>query len=110
MSSVAEIRIDRDEENVTISGSGALDLSNADEFRRGLSSASSVAQHVTVDLRSATFIDTAILEYLARAAKAMLDRGKRLKVMVAENGHPQYVLETVGFPEIMDIEVVPVSQ
>jgi len=99
----AEITISAEGSTVTIKGAGSLDLTNAQRFREGLVSASASAEEVVVDLRSAVFIDTAILEYIARGAKTMLDRGKQLKVLVRDNSHPQYVLKTVGFEELMDI-------
>lgn len=105
MIETAEISVIREGEKVTVTGAGALDLTNAQRFREGIVTASLTADDVVADLRGAIFIDTAILEYLAKAAKAMLSRGKRLKVVVSEKSHPLRVLRTVGFGELMDIEV-----
>jgi len=88
---------------VIIKGRGELDLSNADELRLALHDASKSAENLAVDIRTVGFIDTAILEYLARAATDMLKRGKRLKVLVSAGSHPLHVLKTVGFPDLMDI-------
>lgn len=88
---------------VIIVGRGELDLSNAEELKLALQDASKTAENLTVDIRIAEFIDTAILEYLARAATDMLRRGKRLQVLVSAGSHPLYVLKTVGFLELMDI-------
>jgi anti-anti-sigma factor len=101
------VEVEEDGTNITITGSGELDLTNAQELRDPLSIAAATAENVTIDLRAAAFIDTAILECLARAAKTMLGRNKRLKVIAAENSHPLYVLETVGFAALMDIVVEP---
>lgn len=89
---------------VTITAGGLLDLTNSDKFNSELRAASASANSLVVDLCGAKFIDTAIVQYLANAATAMIGRGKRLKVVVCETGHPKKVLEIVGFSHIMDIE------
>jgi anti-anti-sigma factor len=103
MDDVAEIDVIENGSETTVRGTGALDLSNAQELKKGLDSATSSADSVVVDLRSAVFIDTAILECLARAGKRMMERNKRLKVVTLEHSHPLRVLRTVGFSALMDI-------
>lgn len=78
-------------------------LWNSDEFRDALENASRSAESVTVDLREAVFVDTAILQYLARSAVSLDRRGKRLRVAVAPGGHPERALEVSGLAAFMDV-------
>ena len=103
----ADISIADDGTKVTITGKGSLDFINAERFGEGLKRASVSAENVVVDLSSADFIDTAILEYLARAGTAMLRRGKRLKVVVQDGSHPLRVLQITDLTDLVDIEVKP---
>ncbi len=107
MAETTNTLVESDGANVTIVGIGSLDLTNAQRFREELARASETANSVTVDLTRSNFIDTAILEYLARAARMMLKRDRRLKVVVADATHPQHVLRIVGFAAVMDIETAP---
>jgi anti-anti-sigma factor len=110
MDSVTEINVTRNGPEVIVKGTGALDLSNAKELRLALDGATMSAESVVVDLRSAVFIDTAILECLARAGKAMIERGKRLKILTSELSHPLRVLRTVGFSALVDIVAEPAEE
>ncbi|MCC6446702.1 MAG: STAS domain-containing protein [Armatimonadetes bacterium] len=101
----AAIKVTAENGNITIMGSGMLDLTNTEELRDGLARAAETAAHITVDLREAIFIDTAVLEYLARTRVALGDDSCRLKVLVAPDCQPLYVLETVGFTGLMDVVV-----
>lgn len=56
-----------------------------------------------MDLRDVSYVDTSIIAALVLPAKAMMKRGTRLKVLVTEGAYPQYVLNTVGFKDLMDI-------
>ena len=105
MTEAVEISIINDEEDVTVIGGGTLDLTNSKEFHVGIKDAAVNARTVTVDLRSAVFIDTAIVQDLATAGVTMLKRGKRLRVMTREGAYPLRVLRISGFEGIMDIEV-----
>lgn len=109
MSDVALIEIVEDDTQVTVVGSGSLDLTNSKEFHDGLRKASENVDNVTVDLRNADFIDTAIVQDLARAGVVMLKRNLRLKVIARENAYPLRVLRISGFEAIMDIEVEAVE-
>lgn len=106
----ADVSVQRDDDNVKITGSGTLDLTNYGEFHEEIKAASIGAESVTVDLREADFIDTAVVQDLARAAVTLLNRGKRLKVLVSETRYPRRVLRISGFEEIMDVEVEPGSE
>ncbi|MEN6521945.1 MAG: STAS domain-containing protein [Armatimonadota bacterium] len=97
------IVVEGNSSEVTVTGYGELDLSNAGELGRALRDASETAERLTVDIRPATFIDTAVLEYIARTAANMLNRGKRLRVLTLKDSHPLYVLKTAGFQELVDI-------
>ena len=105
MDDVAQIEIVEDGAQVTVVGGGSLDLSNSMVFHDGLKKASETVDNVTVDLRTADFIDTAIVQDLARAAVIMLKRGLRLRVLSREGAYPLRVLRISGFEGIMDIVV-----
>jgi anti-anti-sigma regulatory factor len=95
---------------VTIIGSGMLDLTNSGELHEGLKAASQTAEKVDVDLAGADFIDTQVVQDLATAAVTLLKRDKRLNVIVREEAYPLRVLEISGFRQIMDIKVEPANQ
>jgi anti-anti-sigma factor len=103
----ANVEVIRDNTKVTVIGTGALDLTNAQRFRDELLAAAESSDEVVVDLSGASFIDTAVLECLARAAKLLQQRQKRLTVNVREDTHPVHVLRVVGFGAVMDIVVAP---
>lgn len=88
---------------------GILDLTNTSELDKGLKVAALDAEAITVDLTGAIFIDTAVIQYLATAAVKMKNRGKPLRVLVAEGSYPQKVIRTVGFDQIMDVVATPVG-
>lgn len=88
---------------VTITGGGSLTFMNAAEFGEKLKHASLNADNVTVDLRPAVFIDTQIIQDLGRGAVTLLNRKKRLKVIVLKTAYPLRVLEISGYEVIMDI-------
>ncbi len=107
MNCTAHVSVVRDGDEAIISGSGTLDLTNYSEFHDGLKTAAMEAESVIVDLREAIFIDTAVVQDLARAAVTLLNKGKRLKVYVSRTAYPYRVLQISGFNEIMDIAVEP---
>jgi len=103
----AQVNIFDDSGAITITGIGSLTYINAREFAERLKDASLNAENVTVDLRSAAFIDTQIVQDLGRGAVTLLNRSKRLKVMVSKTAYPLRVLEISGYERIMDIEIDP---
>lgn len=105
MISKAEISIVQDDTLVTVVGGGSLDITNCREFTDGLRHASRTAEHVVVDLRTADFIDTQIVQDLAKAAVTLMDRGKRLKVIASQEKYPLRVIHISGFDSIMDVVV-----
>ena len=106
----AQVSITDDGGAVTVTGGGALNFLNAKEFGEGLKQASKTADSVTVDLRPAVFIDTQIVQDLGMAAVALMDRGKRLRVVITQTAYPLRVLKISGFEQIMDIDVEPSGQ
>jgi anti-anti-sigma factor len=88
----------------TISGVGELDLYCAEQFRQALADAVASGNEIVVDFRKVSFIDTAIVAALVSPAKALMARGRMLKVVLVSGEYPQYVLKTVGFTDLMDIE------
>lgn len=109
MADTVHIEIIEDGGQVTVVGGGTLDLTNSKEFHDGLKKASETVDNVTVDLRTADFIDTAIVQDLARAGVVMLRRNLRLKVLSREGAYPLRVLRISGFEGIMDIQVETVE-
>jgi anti-anti-sigma factor len=90
-----------------VTGEGDLDLYVVEHFQQALSDAVASGQEIVVDLRSSSYMDTAIIAALVPPAKARLAQGSRLKVLVTEGAYPQYVLKITGFADLMDIEVDP---
>jgi len=105
MDDEAQISIIEKNGETIITGSGSLTFMNATKFGDELKQASLNADRVTVDLRSAVFIDSQIVQDLGRAAVALTKRGKRLRALFLETAYPLQVLKIVGFEEIMDVEV-----
>ena len=103
----ARINVSSDGANVNVEASGWLDFTNSAELKDILKSAGAEAESVCVDLRQAQFIDTAVLEYLARAGKALLGREKRLTTLVREGSHPQRVLRIASLGELIEVIATP---
>jgi anti-anti-sigma regulatory factor len=106
MTDQSEIRASVQAQDSTVVAIGELDLTNADILCRALDQAVLREFGVTVDLQRTVFIDTAVLACLARYGKMLMNTARRLNVLVSEGTHPHYVLKTVGFSKLMDIEVI----
>jgi anti-anti-sigma factor len=99
----SEVRLVIQDGGATVTGKGDLDLSVGPVFRSALEECTESVGKLTVDFREVPYIDSAILQALADACVRL--RGKsRIRVMVRTGSHPDYVLKTVGFGELMDIE------
>ena len=96
------VTMSESETAVTIVGSGELDVHNQDELREALDSAAATGKTVRIDLRSASYIDTAIVAHIGSAARTVREDGRTLCVLVQDGSHPQYVLRAVGFSELME--------
>ena len=105
MDDTAQISVVRDDIRAVITGGGTLDLTNSRQFHDELQTAAERLEDVTVDLREAFFIDTAVVQDLARAAVMLLKRGARLKVLARETAYPLRVLRISGLEHIMDFVV-----
>lgn len=92
---------------VVLTCTGAMDLQNSEEFRDKLMEAADSTKDVVVDFRSVIYIDTAILTGLAKAAKKMRERGKRLKLLLSDKTHPQRTIEITGFSIMLDAIIEP---
>jgi anti-anti-sigma factor len=99
-----KVEVIRDETGDTIVATGALDL-YTNGFKDPLNKAAESAENVVLDLRGAYFIDTAIIAYMAGAAKRLLKRQKRLKVLLKEGTHPLRTLQITGLATLMDLVV-----
>ncbi len=102
--------VSRSDNDVTIVGTGALDFTNCNELRDTLKESCNSAQKVVVDLRAADFIDTAVLEYLARGGNTMRRRGKDLDVLCLENSHPLMVLRVSNVDTLLRIGTEPAPE
>lgn len=105
MNSAAEISVMEDGDTITVLGGGTLDLTNCSEFSKSLKEASRSANHVVVDLRQADFIDTQIVQDIARAAVTLMEKGDRLTVMASERKYPLRVIKISGFEGILNLLV-----
>jgi anti-anti-sigma factor len=105
MISKGQISVVENDSVVTVIGGGSLDITNCREFTDGLKHVSRTAESVVVDLRQADFIDTQIVQDLAKAAVTLMDRGKRLKVLASQEKYPLRVIHISGFDSIMDVVV-----
>jgi anti-anti-sigma factor len=105
MISTRSIEAAVDNNALTVTCSGDLDLHVADRLQGALEDAKESGL-VTADFRSVTYIDTAIAAVLISTAKTLQHTEHRLKVIVAEGSHPQYVLRIMGLAALMDIEAV----
>jgi anti-anti-sigma factor len=94
----------------TIVAYGELDLSNSQLLRDILKKSADREGEVILDLRPATFIDSAILAYIARAGGALADSDRCLKLLVNEGSQPLHVLKIVRFEELVNIIVEPPAQ
>ncbi len=101
------IRIDNEDGIITIVCEGAFDFVNAGKLREALMESVATGSGVVVDFIGATYIDTAVLAYLAKAANQMLARGQRLQVKIAEPTHPHRALQLTGFSTVVDMLVSP---
>jgi anti-anti-sigma regulatory factor len=104
MDKTGQVTVNSDGGATTIVASGALDLYNKD-FGPAAECASVSAESLAIDLRTAAYIDSAILRILAAAANRMTDRGKRLKVRLANGSAPLRTLSIVGFADVMDFVI-----
>ena len=108
MNQVTKITTCRDETGAVVKCVGEMDLANADELNKALEGAS--GSRLTVDLRSADYIDSAIIQAVMRAGLELLRRNDRLRVLVASGSHPDYVLRELGFESVLDIECCAESE
>lgn len=101
----AQIEVTESDYQTTIVGGGTLDLTNSQALHDALKEASLSSEAVTVDLRDAFFIDTQVVQDLARAAVTLNRRDKQLTVLVTEKAHPLRVLKVSGLDTIINIQV-----
>ncbi len=88
MNDLVSIEHDHGEDGSVITGSGILDLTNTSKLREFLEEAVASGGEVAVDFGHAVFIDSAVLQYLGSASRAMTNTGRRLKVIVSESLSP----------------------
>ncbi len=76
---------DRDDGTITVSVSGALDLSTAQQFDAALDQAQADAKAVLLDLRQVEFLGSAGLSVLVEAARRAEDANGKLAILAT--GH-----------------------
>ncbi len=103
MSNLPTITVCDSNTATTVVGTGELDLHNAGVFDEALASAAGTGKPIRIDLRGASYIDTAILARIGVAAKEATKQQKSLQVIVKGGSHPQYVLRIVCFDELMGV-------
>lgn len=84
---------------------GELDFYDSKEFGAVLQQAMADAEDVAVDLKGAYYIDTAITAKLAFAGRAMMERGKRLRVLLTMGSQPRRTLNLAGLSILIDLIV-----
>ena len=105
MSSKSKFVTHKSEGLVTIACEGELSLYVAPELRSLLADAVASGDEIAVDLTRALFIDSAILMALVAVGRDLPSVGRKLKVVVSDNSHPQYVLKVSGMNELFDVIV-----
>lgn len=103
MSDSAEVMLAVEDSGAAVTCIGEFDLGSAGKFGSALADAVFSGKPVTVDFSLANFIDSAILQLLVIHGKALSLRGDRLRIVVASDSYPAFVLKTVGFDILMDI-------
>lgn len=105
MEQTTGISISESSESFTVTGTGELDLKIAQQFKDALERGTRSSSQLAVDFRKSYYIDTAILQALVDTQRILSKKNSRLRVVVLAGSHPDYVLKTVGFSEVMDIVV-----
>lgn len=100
---MADIVTKASDGDVTIVGTGALDLYVAADFQRRLYDACESADSVTVDLRLASFIDSSIESRLAKASAKMQSRDKSLRILLTPGAQPGRGLRLMGFDNVAEL-------
>ena len=88
---------------IVVTAAERVDLTNCGEFRDALQTAAESAESLTVDLRVAQFMDSAVLQQLASAAIRMNSRGKRLTVIIRKGSYVQELLSVVCLDRLVDV-------
>lgn len=87
----------------TITVNGILTMLYAEQFKKELLTASADTDKLILDLREVSFIDTSAMQYIAKAALAMIKRGARLRVLLLSGSYLYRALETAGLAHLFDV-------
>lgn len=93
-----------------LSGNRDLDTDGAFELTRALNVALFRRASVAVDLCKVGLADPAVLSCLQILARALMRRGQKLVVRVAQNSQPEHLLEEAGLDDWIDITTTPTSR
>lgn len=100
----------RDDSCVTIVGMPIMDYPVVAGFKEAIKAAVDSSVQVVVDLRTAVYIDSSILQSMAASNRRMRDEGRRLRILVMEGSHPLRVFTLLGFCGLMDVVACPRAQ
>ena len=75
---------------------GEHDITTAAAMERSAGERLSVCDRLVVDLAEATFIDSSVVNALARLARQARSRGVRFQVVAPSGSHPRRVLDLMG--------------
>lgn len=106
----ANVSVSHEGATTTIAAGGELTYGNTENLKRCLREATEADADLVVDFRTAVFIDSAILQYLANAATKLRPKGRKLRVVVLEVSQPLYSLTVAGFGELMEIATEPAPE
>jgi anti-anti-sigma factor len=87
----------RDDKDVrVVTATGEIDLSNVAEFRRTVEEAPG-NRSVVVDLGDVTYIDSAGIYAIDRAAAWLAERNRRMRVVAPPESHAGWAFRVAGF-------------
>lgn len=101
----ADIKVSQSGSTSLITAAGELDLRNSKEFKQALEYGAQHSELVTVDLRRAEYVDSAILQAIIEVYSALRKKDGNMRLLVQADSHPAHVLKTVGFDDLIEVVV-----
>lgn len=100
------VKLKETAEEISVIVDGDLDLTHISAFQSAVGNAldSRQGRQMVVDLRHATYIDSAGLEQLLVLNRKLMAQDSRLTVRVKPNSQAHTVLTITGFTAVMDVE------
>jgi anti-anti-sigma factor len=109
MTDSSSITVSRESETTTVTGAGSLDLRTAGDLQHALKGVTDSEDLLVVDFQAVSYVDTAIVAALVVAAKTLSRKNRRVKLLVTDGSHPQYVLNIMGLDTLIDMVVAEKS-